>query len=37
MVVRVAPRANVDTSRIPQKFDGYPVRIEPRDSAIAVA
>ncbi len=35
MVVRIAPRANVDISRIPPSFDGYPVRIEPRDNAVA--
>lgn len=37
MVVRLAPRANVDVSLIPPKFDGYPVRIETRDGAIAAA
>ena len=35
MIVRVAPHANVDISHIPSSFDGYPVRIEPRDNAIA--
>jgi hypothetical protein len=35
MVVRIDPRHAVDMRRIPQVFHGYPVRIEPRDSAIA--
>jgi hypothetical protein len=35
MVVRIEPRANIDIAQIPPNFDGYPVRIEPRDSAVA--